>query len=832
MRGQYDLWTVILSFLIAWFAAFVAIQLAGRVREAAAHRTVPWIWAGGTALGSGIWSMHFMGMIAYRLPVPMLYDLPMTAASVLPAILSSVLALYIAGTRQRGPVQLLLAAMLMGLGISVMHYSGMAAITFVPPPAWSIPWVAASVIVAIVVSLIALMLLTRFSWDRSESHFSIQIGAAALMGLGICSMHYTGMAAMQLSPESYCMSRPGSVPGEQLSLAIVSNTLLLLAVMTVGAYRDQRQARQHLRDAAAKLTHSAEIRAQAEALALELTCDLRASEQRFRTLVEHTPGAMLMIDADGRIILANLAAEGLLGYPDAELVGQSLDLLLPTRFRAGHDALRAGYNHAPQLRRIGAGRDLYCLRKDGSEVPIELELNPLTVDDRRVVLAAIIDLTERKQAEEHIKRLAYFDDLTGLPNRSQFERRLGELFDRRDDMGFGLLFADLDGFKEINDSLGHSAGDRVLALVAQRLRDAVGANGEVFRFGGDEFIVLLPAGDALRDDTIANELIRRVSLPLRVEGEQLAVTLSLGSVRHPEHGDEHDLLLRRADNALYHAKAAGKNLHLRFQADMEVTVTRRFTMLNELRQAVEREQLVLLYQPMVELQSQRVIGVEALVYWDHPIHGRITPATFIPVAEENGLIESLGEWVLAEAVRQSAQWRAQGLAPLRIAVNVSCTQFRNATRLLDAVIETLQRHDYPAGDLELEITERQIMYDPEASIAVMHALSDLGVVIALDDFGTGYSSLSYLRQFPLDKLKIDRSFIDQIDQTGPGQAIVRAISELGRSLGMSVVAEGIEREAQLASLLACGCDEAQGYLFGRPMSAADFESHLRTLFTA
>ena len=391
---------------------------------------------------------------------------------------------------------------------------------------------------------------------------------------------------------------------------------------------------------------------------------------------------------------------------------------------------------------------------------------------------------------------------------------------------------DLDGFKEINDSLGHSAGDRVLALVAQRLRDAVGAHGEVFRFGGDEFIVLLPAGDALRDDTIANELIRRVSLPLRVEGEQLAVTLSLGSVRYPEHGDKHDLLLRRADNALYHAKAAGKNLHLRFHADMEETVTRRFTMLNELRHAQERKQLFLLYQPVVELQTQRIIGAEALVYWDHPEHGRITPATFIPVAEENGLMESLGEWVLAEAIRQSAQWRAQGMTPLCMAVNVSYTQFRNAERLRGAVIEALARHDYPAGGLELEITERQIMHDPESSIATMRALSDLGVVIALDDFGTGYSSLSHLRQFPFDKLKIDRSFIDQIDRAGAGKAIVRAVTELGHSLGMTVVAEGIEREAQLAPLLACGCGEAQGYLFGRPMPAADFERHLRTKLTA
>jgi diguanylate cyclase (GGDEF)-like protein/PAS domain S-box-containing protein len=794
VKGSYELSTVILSFMIAWFAAFLAIQLAGRVRgEAGSPRTSLWIWAGGTALGLGIWSMHFTGMLAFQLPIPVMYDVRLTAISVLPAILSSAWALYIAGTHRRSLWQLLVAAVLMGLGICAMHYLGMAAITFVPPAGYAAGWVVASVGVAIAVSLVALTLLTRFSWDREEARFDVQIGAAALMGLGICSMHYTGMAALHLGPDTYCISRPGAVPGDDLSLAIVGNAVLFMVFMMVGSHRD-----------------------------------LRLAERRFRELFECSPGAMVMLDAEGRIALANAEAERLLGFPRVELIGRGIETLLPERLLPNHlDWLRQDAC-ALTANDTDTGRDLCLLHRNGGEIPVELRLSPQLIDRRRTVLASIVDLTERKRSEESIKRLAYYDPLTGLPNRSHFKLALSESLQNPCAGGVCLMFADLDGFKEINDSLGHSAGDSVLIQIAQRLRETVSAYGEVFRFGGDEFIILVPACNSIHDNCLASELIRQVSAPLRVGGQQIAVTLSIGSVHYPTHGDEHDLLLRRADNALYHAKAAGKNLHLRFNADMEESVTRRFVMLNELRHAVELGQLVLLYQPVIELRSRRVVGAEALVYWDHPQHGRITPATFIPVAEESGLIESLGEWVLFEAVRQSARWREEGLQPLRMAVNVSGVQFRDPERLRGAVRDALRLHDYPADGLELEITERQIMHDPASSIATMNALSDLGVVMALDDFGTGYSSLSYLRQFPLDKLKIDRSFTNQIDLDRAGHSIVRAVAELGHNLGMVVVAEGIEREAQVDSLLACSCAEAQGYLFGRPMPAHEFEERLRS----
>ncbi|MDI9237311.1 EAL domain-containing protein [Lysobacter sp. LF1] len=791
MQGSYDYRAVVLSFLIAWFAAFVAIQLVGRVRGATTRQATTWIWAGGIAFGLGIWSMHFMGMLAFRLPVPMLYDVHMTALSVLPAVLSSVLALYVAGRLRRSFAQLLLSAMFMGLGICAMHYLGMNAITFTPSETYSPFWVVASVVVAIAVSLVALHLLTRFSWVESEPRFGVQIAASALMALGVCGMHYTGMAALQVGPDTFCLTRAGAVPGEQLSLVIVSIALLYLAAITIGSQRD-----------------------------------LHASEQRFRALVDGAPNAMVIFGPDERISLANVEAERMLGYGRGGLVGKSVDELLPERVVPRDPEARERFLMVPRQIQLGGGRDLHCRRRDGVEIPIAVGLSPLTVLGRRVVIASIMDLTERKEAQARIERLAYFDALTGLPNRSSFENRLAEMLGESGGDGFGLIFADLDGFKEINDSLGHSAGDRVLTQIAHRLREGVGERGEVFRFGGDEFIILLPDGSPTRDAGIAEELIRRIAVPIWMESKQLGVTLSLGSVRHPEHGREMDGLVKRADIALYQAKSAGKNVHLCFRADMEESVTRRFTLLNDLRSAQELGQLALLYQPIIELRTRRIIGAEALVYWNHPQHGRITPATFIPVAEEHGLIESLGEWVLEEAVRQSAGWRARGLPPLRLAVNVSCAQFRDANRLRNAVDRVLRRHGYPADGLELEITERQIMRDPESSIATMKALSELGVAMSLDDFGTGYSSLGHLRDFPLRKLKIDQSFTEQIDRDAPGRAIVRAVVELGRNLGMQVVAEGVEREAQMGPLLASECAQAQGFLFGAPMPAAEFERRL------
>jgi diguanylate cyclase (GGDEF)-like protein/PAS domain S-box-containing protein len=828
MSGRYDPSTVTLSFLIAWFVAFVAIQLAARVRATTQPHAIRWIWAGGLALGLGIWCMHFVGMLAFHLPTPLLYGIPLTAASTLPAVLASVLALYISGTRRRSIGELGVAAILMGSGICAMHYIGMAAITFSPLPGWSMPWLLASLVIAVTVSLMALLLLTRLSWDRSEARLGVHLGAAALMATGICGMHYTGMAALRLQPGSFCISRPDTIPGELLGPVVTLIVILSLAVMMLLSNRDRELAVLRALHAEDEAARSREIRELAEALATELTADLRASEDRFRALVDGSPTPTVIVEEDGKIALVNAAADRLLGYDRGELDGRPVEVLVPERLMQGHPDLRNAFMRAPREVHLGASRDLHCRHREGHEIPVELGLNPIVVQGRRMVATSIVDLTARKQAEARIRHLAYIDELTGLQNRSSCQQHLAELLANPPAGGFCLFFADLDGFKEINDALGHNVGDGILVEIAQRLRSTTGDAGTVFRFGGDEFIILLPGGNARRDEDIANQLIRQVALPLRTTGQHFVVTVSLGSARYPDDAGSSDQLLRRADNAMYHAKSAGKNLYLLYQQRMESEVTHHFLLLNDLRQAAPLGQLQLKYQPLVDMLTRDIVGAEALVYWDHPEHGQITPTTFIPVAEENGLIEALGEWVLDEAVRQASAWHRTGLPPLRMAVNVSGVQLQNRDRLHRAVEATLRRHGYPASLLELELTERQLMHDPATSIATMAALSAIGVAISLDDFGTGYSSLSYLRQFALDKIKIDRSFTEHIDHDPACLVIVRAIAEMGRGLGMQVVAEGIERETQVAPLQDCGCSEMQGYLFGRPMPAADFERTVRT----
>lgn len=707
MQGTYEPWTVALSFLIAWFAALVAIQFTARVRESAPRRTSHWVWLGGLAMGLGIWCMHFIGMQAFRLPTRILYGIPLTLLSIVPAVLSSALALYIAGTKQRGAFEILLAAILMGSGICLMHYIGMAAITFSPRPEWSAPWLIASFLIAVAASALALLLLSRLTWEPTENRLSVHLAAAALMAIGISGMHYAGMEALHLDAGTICSDGPAVTTGTFLGPVVTLMITAFLAIMLSLSNRDRDLALDRARAAEDDANLSREIRRQAEAMAAELTADLRASEKR-------------------------------------------------------------------------------------------------------------------------IRHLAFIDPLTNLPNRSSCDLHLAQLVDKPPARGFSLMFADLDGFKELNDSLGHQVGDGVLIEIAQRLQETVGQAGEVYRFGGDEFIIVLETETPRAPEDIAADIIRQISRPLRAGGETVGVTVSLGSVRFPQDGSSADLLLRRADNAMYHAKAGGKNLHLAYQSHMEASVSQQFHLLNDLRQAVELGQLRLHYQPTIDLPSRQINGVEALVYWHHPQHGLITPTTFIPVAENSGLIEALGEWVLDEAVRQAGTWAREGLPAIKMAINVSSVQFRNPKRLCDAVQSALERHQLPASRLELELTERQLMHDPIISIETMQSLRTLGVSLALDDFGTGYSSLSYLRQFPLQTIKIDRSFTEHADQDPTGLAIIAAIASLGNNLGLSIVAEGVERESQVEPLLGCGCYRAQGFLFGRPMQADDFRALLQS----
>jgi diguanylate cyclase (GGDEF)-like protein len=468
-------------------------------------------------------------------------------------------------------------------------------------------------------------------------------------------------------------------------------------------------------------------------------------------------------------------------------------------------------------------------RRAGSDYPAWLMVS--AVRDRRANLShyicTLIDITDRKKSEARIQFLAEHDVLTELPNRELFVKRLGVVLGnaRRTGQRVAVLFIDLDRFKNINDSLGHHIGDSLLRSVSRRLLQAVRSNDTVSRLGGDEFTVILNgvsnAADVTR--TIEDRLLPLVRQPHEVGGVTLQVSCSVGVALFPEDGEDIETLMQNADAAMYQAKGAGRNLVKFFAPDIAERTRYRLTLEACLRTAIAMHEFRLEYQPCVDAHTGELLAVEGLLRWNSPQIGIVSPAQFIPVAEDTRLIIPIGAWVIDEACRQIAEWDAQGLMPLRVSINLSAIQLRDSD-LIGTLADSLARHGVEPSRLELEITETVLMDNAENYLAMINAIRALGVKLALDDFGIGYSSLSYLNRFPLDRLKIDRAFVLDMLDARADLAIVRTIIELGHELGLRVVAEGVESEHQARILRTIGCDELQGFLFSKSLSPADLWS--------
>jgi len=459
---------------------------------------------------------------------------------------------------------------------------------------------------------------------------------------------------------------------------------------------------------------------------------------------------------------------------------------------------------------------------------LELLVAVRTQELSRTVQALEAKALEQQAAEAHIQQLAHYDPLTGLPNRTLLNDRSRWTLShaKRNGESVALMFLDLDHFKNINDSLGHRVGDEVLVELANRLKRNVREQDTVSRLGGDEFVLLLPNTNAVGAAHLADKLLHAALQPIQIEQHELTVTPSIGIALFPKDGTDLDSLSRSADAAMYRAKGDGRNSYRFFTAEIQAQSDRTLLLDSALRRALNRGQLSLHYQPQIALDSGRVVGAEALLRWQHPELGAVSPAEFIPIAESNGLILPIGEWVIRQAVAQLAQWQCAGLPPLTMAVNLSAVQFRHAD-LPQLVSSILQEQNVPANRLELELTEGVAMTHPQVAVAVMNDLHRRGVRMSIDDFGTGYSSLSYLKKFQVYKLKIDQSFVRDITTDPDDKAIVAAIISMADSLGMLTIAEGVETEGQLKFLRDRGCTEVQGYYFSRPLPAAAFEEYLR-----
>ncbi len=554
----------------------------------------------------------------------------------------------------------------------------------------------------------------------------------------------------------------------------------------------------------------------------------RIGEERFRLLVQNAAETVAILDRSGVITYCSPAIQQNWGYLPSAVEGRSLFDIAHPEDRA---AARTFFNECLVLREGNITTELRAPTSQRVWRHIEVVgSNLLGHEGVDGVVLTLRDITERKVFEQELKALAFRDVLTNLPNRALFIDRLDHalLAANRRAHAVGVLFLDLDNFKLVNDSLGHSAGDQILLAAGQRLKSVLRPGDTAARFGGDEFTILL---DDLASPRDAMEIVERIeralAAPFAIGARELFVTASIGIAFSGSDAGDPEGLVRSADLAMYRAKLNGKAGHERFDGSMEAGALARIELETDLRHALDRNEFRVHYQPIVSLRDSRVTDLEALLRWQHPVRGFVLPDTFVPAAEATGLIVPIGRWILEEACRQAAAWtRDLPGPPIGMAVNLSARQFQHAG-LLDDVRGALKNSGLDPAALTLEITEGVLMQDPEAVAIKLTEIRALGVHIAVDDFGTGYSSLSYLKDFPVDSLKIDQSFIQGLGREGDESAIVRSVVSLGHGLHLTVIAEGVQTVAQLADLRAIGCDFGQGYLFARPAPPADLEALLR-----
>ncbi len=767
LTTQHDLRLVLVAALVCVAGCFTTFRLYSRMRGARGVVRAAWLLLTGLVAGSSVWATHFIAMVAYTPGLKTGYSPTGTLLSLMIA------ALFMAGgfavaSAQRSTTNDFAGGVLIGLGVAAMHYTGMSAFVTQGHLVWEHATVGFSAILGVTGATAALVLGGQARTVRQQT-----IGGG-LLCLGIVALHFTGMSAITIVPDASVIVPDQLLSGGILTLAVGSITgMIILGGLGAVAIESQTS---------------------------------RSALERIRRLANAAYEGLVVVQS-GRINDANAAFCELLGAELLDLVGRPLVGEILTFDEAG--PTREGVRREGKLQPIAGGR----------EIPVEV-FSRLMDDGARVetsglTVLAVRDLRERRAAEEKIRYLAEHDGLTGLPNRNSLQARLAAALERVEASGESLsvICIDLDHFKEANDQHGHHAGDALLVETARRLQSAIQAPSFAARLGGDEFIVVqIGAGDQpTAAAELAGRLIETLSAPAPYEGQELALGSSLGVSLYPDDGRTAEALMANADMALYRAKESGRGVYRFFKREMDDSIRERRSLARDLRQGIADEELVVHYQPLARAADGEVCGFEALVRWQHPTRGMIPPLEFIPVAEENGLIGALGDWVLRRACADAASWEK----PLRIAVNLSPIQLHNPA-LPSLVHEVLITTGLSPSRLELEITESALFKDYQRALDNLRRLKALGVRIAMDDFGTGFSSLSTLQSFPFDKIKIDKSFVENIHRHDRATVIVRAVLGLGRSLEIPVVAEGVETEEQIVFLRGENCTELQGYAIGRP----------------
>jgi len=766
----HDLRLVGLAAVICILASFAAINLLHHANKSSGHMRRVWLAVSAISTGFGIWATHFVAMLAFTPGIPNGYNIALTILSLIAAILltGAGLAISLIPNWRHGPW---VGGAIVAGGIAAMHYTGMAAFEIAGFILWDPVLVVASIVLGAGIGAVALPVGLHGKEEKWK------IGGAVLLTLAICSHHFTAMGAVSIIPDPTLAVSESALPAGLLGVGVALASFVIIGLALAGVVLDIRDHRRS-----------------------ELEVD------RMRDLANASVEGLLVCDGEV-IVSVNTSFAILTGLSTANLVGARLKRCFPDQ--VARAKLLSGSS-------LPVETDLRHL--DGSMTPVELILRPIIFAGRPHHVVAVRDLQARKEAEQHIHYLAHHDALTSLPNRSHFNARLDqELVALTKGDSLAVLCLDLDRFKEVNDLFGHAAGDAVLQTVASRITAVLDERQMMARLGGDEFAVLMPG---VANPAAASRLAETILEVLRTTSETPetnSISTSIGIALYPDDATDRQSLLTHADTALYRAKTEGRNTYRFFEARMGAEVRERRMLEHDLRLAIARDELRLVYQPQKEVQSGIVTGFEALLRWKHPTRGEISPAIFIPIAEETGAILEIGDWVLKTACREAAMWTA----PLTVAVNVSAVQLYNAN-FVQELHQILLETGLSPRRLEIEITETALVRDFNRALTTLRLIKALGIRIAMDDFGTGYSSLSNLRAFPFDKIKIDGSFIKSVNSNGQAATIVRAVLGLARGLGLPVLAEGVETDAELQFLQDELCDEVQGYLLGRPAAIGSF----------
>lgn len=806
---EHDWRLVLLAGLVCFVASIVAVSIFHRAIAARARTRLIWIAIAGAAIGYGIWATHFVAMLAYEPGVTTGYGIVLTALSLAAAMLLTSGGFGVA-VGDTGRWRAAAGGVIIGGGIASMHYLGMWALEVPGRVTWSVDLVFVSIILGMCLGYAALAVALRY-----QDHWGT-LAAAVLLTLAIVSHHFTAMGAVQILPDPTRATDTLSLSPTFLALAIAGVALSVLGMSLIGVLADRRLA--------VRTAKFEEIISQLSTARQQLEGSQKELQQQklmLDTAIDHMVEGLCMFDAEKRLVVCN----------------ERYALL----YRLPPELLRMGTSHADIIRhRIVKG----ILKGDPSEGAAEQFISKLAalpfdavssrIDefaDGRLIcvtrqpmagggwVATHLDVTEQRRSEAKITHMAQHDALTDLPNRVLLRERMEHAIavTRNGGVDLAVLMLDLDRFKEVNDTLGHPTGDSLLRAVAARLRECTTETALIARLGGDEFAVIdYVTNPAVEAAALAENIKKALCEPFDLGDHRVTVGTSIGIAIAPRDGNDSDVIMKSADLALYSAKSGGRGAFHFFEPELDQLMHARRNLERDMRKALAQGEFELHYQPFVDVESGQTCGFEALLRWHHPERGLVSPAEFIPLAEETGLILPLGEWVLRAACAEAAKWPLA----LMIAINLSPAQFRSK-ELVSIIVGALAASGIAPQRLELEVTETVIMHDSEAVFAALGQLRELGVRIALDDFGTGYSSLSFLQKFPFDKVKIDRSFVSELSRKkGEAHQIARAVVAFAVSLGKTTTAEGVETAEQLDILREEGCAEAQGYYFSRPMPAS------------